>query len=162
MNSNAVARIEEIRTGTLGQLNAQTQQELGQYFTPIKAAEIMTSLFSPPQNQKVNILDPGAGTGVLSCALIHKLFRENPDLRIHVTAIEIDAALHQPLRESYEEIAHLSADKFSFEIIGQDFIVYALNEANSFDLIPNVVNPTRNQSMRAIAKMITIIQNTSS
>ncbi|EEV20561.1 putative modification methylase BsuBI [Treponema vincentii ATCC 35580] len=39
---------------------------LGQYFTPYPIARFMASLF-PVTDQKIRLLDPGAGIGALSC-----------------------------------------------------------------------------------------------
>ena len=52
------------------------KKDFGQYFTPYAIAEFMASLFSAT-NDDLNILDPGAGIGILSCALLKRIQKEN-------------------------------------------------------------------------------------
>jgi adenine-specific DNA-methyltransferase len=46
------------------------RKSLGQFFTSKATARFMASLFNFPQKEKVEILDPGAGSGILSAAII--------------------------------------------------------------------------------------------
>ena len=49
------------------------KQELGQYFTPGLIADFMAALFPKEDRQEIKILDPGAGIGILSCALSERI-----------------------------------------------------------------------------------------
>ena len=49
---------------------------LGQYFTPYPIARFMASLF-PVTDQKIRLLDPGAGIGALSCTFLERIRQEN-------------------------------------------------------------------------------------
>jgi adenine-specific DNA-methyltransferase len=49
------------------------RKSLGQFFTSKSAARFMASLFTIPCQSAIRILDPGAGSGVLSAALIERL-----------------------------------------------------------------------------------------
>jgi adenine-specific DNA-methyltransferase len=44
----------------------------GQYLTPEPVAEFMAGLYALPQKESIRVLDPGAGTGVLSCAILER------------------------------------------------------------------------------------------
>jgi len=58
----------------------------GQIFTPPKIASFMAGLFTS-QNDKIKILDPGAGTGILVAAICDRFIQENRrnlDITIHV------------------------------------------------------------------------------
>ena len=52
------------------------KQELGQYFTPGHIADFMASLFPKNDGGDIRILDPGAGIGILSCALAERIAAE--------------------------------------------------------------------------------------
>jgi len=81
---------------------------------------------APQPTSTVNILDPGAGTGILSATLINKLLSDShPPSRISVTAYEVDPSLHPYLESTLnlcrQECANAGLD-LSFSIIGEDFI----------------------------------------
>ncbi len=51
----------------------------------------MAELFDIPQNQdKISILDAGAGSGILSCAMIERLEKIETISNIEVVCYEID------------------------------------------------------------------------
>ena len=80
------------------------KQELGQYFTPGHIADFMASLFPEEQGKEVKILDPGAGIGILSCALAERISNEKWDVGdVGVDAYEIDGCLVEQLRSNIEE-----------------------------------------------------------
>jgi adenine-specific DNA-methyltransferase len=107
----------------------EQRQALGQFLTPPGIANFMASLFEhhPPE---VKLLDPGAGTGALSSALVQQLCRAS--VRPHgiaVTAYEVDSRLIPALEKTYAdcESACLHAGiSFSAEIFNSDFIESAL------------------------------------
>src|SRR5712664_2228553 len=61
------------------------KKHFGQYLTPVETAHFMAEFFEP-RTQNVRILDPGAGTGVLSCALLERLAANSPSLSIELEA----------------------------------------------------------------------------
>lgn len=71
---------------------SERKKHFGQYLTPLETAQFMASLIEP-QNQNLRILDPGAGTGVLSCALLERLAANSCNLSIEVEAYESDLDL---------------------------------------------------------------------
>ena len=62
----------------------------GQFFTPVSIARFMAQ-FNRATNKTIRILDPGAGTGILSCALLEHLVN-TPDrpVSVHLDVFEID------------------------------------------------------------------------
>lgn len=64
---------ERRRRMRLDLLAPEVQACRGQYFRPARAAEMMAALPRDPGTGKVRILDPGAGTGMLSVAMVQRL-----------------------------------------------------------------------------------------
>ena len=77
------------------------KQELGQYFTPGHIADFMASLFPKNDGGDLRILDPGAGIGILSCALAERIAAEKWNVgSLAVDAYEIDPTLIGHLQEN--------------------------------------------------------------
>ena len=49
------------------------RKKYGQFFTSIETARYMAGLFIIPQQTTVTLLDAGAGSGILTCAMIERL-----------------------------------------------------------------------------------------
>lgn len=79
------------------------KQKLGQYFTPGHIADFMASFFPKNDGEEIKILDPGAGIGILSCALAERMADEKWDVSgVTVDAYEIDDNLVGQLRSNIE------------------------------------------------------------
>ena len=61
----------------------------GQFFTPKLISDFMGNL-AKPKTDKISILDPGCGTGILSCSVIEKLILKTNIEEINLTLYEID------------------------------------------------------------------------
>lgn len=130
---NLVEQAEVIRESYSNQNNSVQKKQYSQFFTSSAIASFMASLFTFPNDKKnIKILDPGAGTGILSASLIDRLLNPNLKLKnIEVTAIEIDANLNRDIENSYEicnEKCREAGIKFSYKIINEDFIKYGCSE----------------------------------
>lgn len=69
------------------------KKENGQFFTSVKIARFMASL-SHNFKQKLKILDPGCGVGVLTCSLVEHLINNSTKTNhIEIVAYEIDIDL---------------------------------------------------------------------
>lgn len=130
-------RAEARRKTSLAGLNPDEQAAFGQYFTPYQAARIIADLPRIPEGEAVRILDPGAGSGILTAALVERLREHRPELRIHVTAVEVDGTLHPALRETLADIEALGG--VTTELVDADFIGWALTTRERFDLV--IQNP---------------------
>ena len=97
----------------------------GQFFTPVSISRFMAN-FAHSKSGKISILDPGCGTGVLSCALIEKLIQhpKKPN-HIKLTLYETDLAVIPFLKQSIEYLG-LFLNKggicFDYSIKTDDFI----------------------------------------
>ena len=89
---------ESERVAALGGLDARTQSELGQFFTPAAAAQLIASIPRLPESGTLRVLDPGAGSGVLAAALVSRALAARPELSIEVVAVERDPLVLPNLR----------------------------------------------------------------
>ncbi len=97
------------------------KQELGQYFTPGHIADFMASLFPKEAGGAIRILDPGAGIGILSCALAERISAERWNVdSLAVEAFEIDSSLVGQLQGNLERA--LSSSQGRAEVVNGDFL----------------------------------------
>ena len=69
----------------------QERKKYGQFFTNETTAIFMASLFNFDLSKpNISILDAGAGTGILSTAVIDRLISEGYNGKIHLTCYETD------------------------------------------------------------------------
>ena len=95
------AQMERRRTIHASDTPRAIKQKLGQYFTPGNIADFMASLFPKATDANVRILDPGAGIGILSCALMERMEAEKWAVgNVAVDAYEIDDTLLEQLRSN--------------------------------------------------------------
>jgi adenine-specific DNA-methyltransferase len=122
------------------------RKSLGQFFTPIEVArQMLQSIGTLPD--RVRILDPGAGAGILSAAVFTKLLSSDRTTtrEIEFVTYEIDANVLPFLRKTLDMCASLCARQginFKYTIHIVDFIkavTSCLYSAEKFDLA--VLNP---------------------
>lgn len=103
----------------------------GQFFTSRETAQFMAGLFNvPADNAEIAILDPGAGTGILSAALIER-FQFLTDLqKINLTCYETDINIIDLLKQNLEWICQQSRIKVDYRIITDNFILSQSLEYN--------------------------------
>ncbi|MGZ4665459.1 MAG: Eco57I restriction-modification methylase domain-containing protein [Frankiaceae bacterium] len=132
------AQTEARRVARSQQLDAADRIRLGQFFTPAAAAHLIASMPSLPISGELRVLDPGAGVGSLTAAVVA---RATPDLKLHVTVIEIDKGIGTDLGTTLDDCA--SAHPLRYELVIGDFIAWAgerlREQGERFDLI--VINP---------------------
>ncbi|MFO8008500.1 MAG: BsuBI/PstI family type II restriction endonuclease [Candidatus Brocadiia bacterium] len=106
-------------------LDAGTQAELGQFLTSPSVAHLMASMFALG-SESIRFLDPGAGTGVLTAALIEDLCgRANPPDAIEAVGYELDDMLAAYLEETYSLCQDYCTGRdveFHGEVRQRDFI----------------------------------------
>lgn len=108
-----------------------TRKSYGQFFTSKETAIFMSSLFTLDSNkQQLKILDPGAGSGILSCAFVERIVHETSVQFIELVCYETDAAILKLLHDNLQYIKENLAVDFSFEIINENYI---LSQADSFN-----------------------------
>jgi adenine-specific DNA-methyltransferase len=104
------------------------QAAMGQYLTPPESALRMAAMFRLPQ-RRIRVLDPGAGAGALTAALVATLVaREEPPTELHLVAVELDPIMLPNLCETLaacEEVARSRDVKCTWEVIEGDYVAIA-------------------------------------
>lgn len=127
-----VAEVE--RVAALGGIDMRTQSDLGQFFTPVAAARLIASLPSLPSSGALRVLDPGAGSGMLTAALVNRALTECPKLSIEVVAIERDSAVFPHLQTTLAECERAGRGQVAVKAIQADFILDFVKLNTSLDL----------------------------
>ena len=83
------ARLATTYAATVGDAHKKTY---GQYFTPAELGTFLASL-STVTGPILRLLDPGFGTGVLTCALVEHLVQAGGLVTLHLDAYELDAGV---------------------------------------------------------------------
>jgi adenine-specific DNA-methyltransferase len=144
VTDDLLSHAEQNRTDALGNLDAATQSALGQFFTPVRAAVLIASIPRLPETGEVRLLDPGAGSGMLSAALVARILAERPNLSVHVVAVECDHLVVPYLRKTLEACSLAGGGRVTFDIIEGDFIMTATGLAADQRLVEHdliVQNP---------------------
>ncbi len=114
---------ERNRVDALAALNPKTQEKLGQFFTPSRAAALIASMPRLPHTGALRVLDPGAGSGALSAALVARVLAERPDLSVHVVAAEFDEGVLPFLNATLETCVAVGGGRVTYEVVPGDYIV---------------------------------------
>lgn len=125
--------IDAIRAEAASRQNRSRQAALGQYFTPVGVATLMTSM-SSLRGGHVRLLDPGAGVGCLAAAwVVNACACADPPSRIELTAFELDVELIPYLTQSLERCQR-HCEKYGVQLIVdircEDFIPAAARALN--------------------------------
>lgn len=134
-------RSETRRAETLESLGEQ-QAKLGQFFTNTHAAQFMAGLVRLPESGVLRILDPGAGSGALTAALVARVISEAPQVAVAVTAVEVDPDVTAALRATLVDCA-VAAEQagvtFTADVIEGNFVDAARELVEKFDVV--IQNP---------------------
>lgn len=134
MATDLLGVAEGERLAALGVLDARTQADLGQFFTPAAAASFLASMPGLPESGVLRILDPGAGSGVLSAALIGRVLDECPDVSIELFAVERDPAVIPYLKATLTACERSGAGRVQTQALEADFILDSTGLAASLSL----------------------------
>lgn len=84
-------------------------------------------------------MDPGAGIGSLTAALVSRVAFERPGLEIILTAVEVDSQLQPYLQETLKDCAKTARDagsRISTRLIAEEFLPWAVSALGAFPLGP--------------------------
>jgi len=144
-----ITRTEERRVRVSEILRPSRRAELGQFFTPSRAAALIARMPRLPDSGILRVLDPGAGVGSLTAALVARVLREAPALQLEVVAVELDHMVAAHLEETLTDCSDLASSLGSHmtaTAITSDIIVETTGFgrmfgplADPFDLV--IMNP---------------------
>lgn len=104
-----VRRTEERRIRASAELAQNMRARLGQFFTPCEAADLIAGLPRPMAVESLRCLDPGAGVGSLSAAVVARVVREGSHRALDLVAVEVDTELLPYLEETLRDCIEVAA-----------------------------------------------------
>jgi adenine-specific DNA-methyltransferase len=120
--------VEQRRQTVSAGLSPKHRSALGQFFTPCGPADFLAGLLELPESGVFRVLDPGAGVGSLSAAVVARVIEERPDVAVEITAFELDEVLVPHLVATLDECvatAKKHGCRVSFEARRANFVEYA-------------------------------------
>ena len=107
------------------------RKKYGQFFTSKETAVFMAGLFSIPEGRtSLIILDPGAGSGILSVALLERLESNAEIDSIELVCYENDANIVDLLYSNLEWACRHTTKDVSFRIVTDNYILSQMLEYN--------------------------------
>ena len=104
------------------------RKKIGQFFTSKNTAIFMADMFKENINKDLTVLDPGAGTGILSAALIERL--QSLDLNsIHLVMYENDENILPTLESNCRYLIKSSKVPLTIDLVKKNF-----NNSTTFGL----------------------------
>ena len=108
------------------------RKKYGQFFTSKETAAFMAGLFSIPEGRtSLSILDPGAGSGILSVALLERLESNAEIDTIELVCYENDSNIVDLLHSNLEWVCNHTTKKVSFRIVADNYILSQMLDYNS-------------------------------
>ncbi|WP_343363308.1 Eco57I restriction-modification methylase domain-containing protein [Listeria seeligeri] len=130
----------------LDSMPKSNRKKYGQFFTSGETAKFMAELFDIPKDKKsLRILDAGAGSGILSCAVVERLQLVNSIKSIYLVCYENDQNIVKLLNENLEYIKNHSTIHIDYEVREKNYILdqkfeiadipLANNDVSKFDMV---------------------------
>ena len=114
------------------------RKKYGQFFTSPETAIFMAELFEIPRQKSLTILDPGAGSGILSVALIERLQSNQYVEEINLVCYENDSNILELLKSNLDWVCRHSEKKVSYQINTDNYILSQVSDYNNMlDANPN-------------------------
>ena len=107
------------------------RKNYGQFFISKETAVFMANLFTIPHKSIISIIDPGAGTGILSAALIERLQAVEYVHTIELFCYENDPNVYNLLQSNLEWICKQSNIEITYRIITDNYILSQKEEYNN-------------------------------
>ncbi len=115
----------------IDQMPKAKRKKYGQFFTSKETAVFMAGLFSIPEDKPcLEILDPGAGSGVLSVALIERLQTRSSIQHIDLTCYETDTNIIPLLKTNLDWVCQNALVHVTYQIISDNYILSQMAEYN--------------------------------
>ena len=128
---NMIDYIVKQTSDYIDQMPKTQRKKYGQFFTSKETAVFMAGLFDIPDDKsRLSVLDPGAGSGILSVALIENLETNSRIKHIDLVCYETDINVLPLLKSNLEWICQRTRLDISFQIISDNYILSQMYEYN--------------------------------
>lgn len=112
------------------QMPKSLRKKYGQFFTSKETAVFMAGLFAIPEIEVISVLDPGAGSGILSVALIERLQAIPSIEKIELVCYENDPNVLDLLRSNLERVCSHTTKEITYQIITDNYILSQMDNYN--------------------------------
>ena len=107
------------------------RKKKGQFFTSAETAMFMADMFDLSDCEgNVSVLDPGAGTGILSIAFLERLMSLSSDINASLTCYETDPEVLPVLKSNLEYAKSEYPGRIEYRVLEEDYI---LSQSNDFE-----------------------------
>lgn len=135
-------------------ISKQKQKTVGQFFTNIKTARFMAEMLNVPQKKELVLLDPGAGSGILSAAFLERLEQSAwQGEKVHLICYENDEIVLPLLKENLADVKEKVHFSLEIDIREKNYITSQYNAESFADIV--IGNPPylkiNRQSLEAVS-----------
>lgn len=114
------------------QMPKEIRKKNGQFFTSKETALFMASLFDlSPFSKEISILDPGAGSGILTAAFIQRIVDTDKIKNVKITCYETNDDILELLNANLSWISDNSSLKIEYKVIKDNYITSQTLEYNN-------------------------------
>lgn len=107
------------------------RKKKGQFFTSAETAMFMADMFDLSDCEgSVSVLDPGAGTGILSIAFLERLMSLSSNINVSLTCYETDPEVLPVLKSNLEYAKSEYPGRIEYRVLEEDYI---LSQSNDFE-----------------------------
>lgn len=126
----------------IDEMPKKERKKYGQFFTSKETAMYMAAMFTiDDDKEELSVLDAGAGSGILSCALIEVLQNKTKIKKVELTCYETDNKIIELLKNNLEFVKQNSSLEFDYKIITENYITSQYLDFN--ELIGGNANPKK-------------------
>ena len=129
-----MSMIDYVTTATtkyIEQMPKAQRKKYGQFFTSKETAVFMAELFDLQSvSGPVSILDPGAGSGILSVALIERMQCVSSITKIELVCYESDTNILELLHSNLDWVCDHATKKIEYKIISDNYILSQVADYN--------------------------------
>ncbi len=135
-------KVIELTNQYIDSMPKKERKKYGQFFTSKETARFMAGLYYISQNKsKVRILDAGAGSGILSCALLERIEQIDSIQTVELTCYENDGNILGLLKENLQTCQANSKKDIQIQIITDNYITSQYLDFNH--MIGGAPNPQK-------------------
>ncbi len=132
-NCDIIHTVCESTEGFINAIPKTQRKKYGQFFTSKETAEFMASMFSIDcRNKHLSILDAGAGSGILSAALVARIQSLPQITSISLTCYETDDIILPLLEQNLRLIQEHSGIPVDFKLLNENYIISQEAEFNQW------------------------------